>query len=288
MSDAESIISINNLSYSYRDEEGAENKVLKNVSLEIKKGEFVTILGHNGSGKSTLAKHLNAILLPDEGTVTVAGMNTRDENNLLKIRQNVGMVFQNPDNQIVATIVEEDVAFAPENLGIPSDEIRKRVDYALEAVGMTEFKTHAPHLLSGGQKRKVAIAGILAMKPSVIVLDEATAMLDPSGRTEIMNTVRKLNKEEGITVVHITHYMEEAVASDRVVVIDSGELVMDDTPEKVFSEVEKLKNIGLDVPQPTLLIHYMNKYGYELKKNILDIEECAEEIYSLYSKITQK
>lgn len=288
MSDAESIISINNLSYSYRDEEGAENKVLKNVSLEIKKGEFVTILGHNGSGKSTLAKHLNAILLPDEGTVTVAGMNTRDENNLLKIRQNVGMVFQNPDNQIVATIVEEDVAFAPENLGIPSDEIRKRVDYALEAVGMTEFKTHAPHLLSGGQKQRIAIAGILAMKPSVIVLDEATAMLDPSGRTEIMNTVRKLNKEEGITVVHITHYMEEAVASDRVVVIDSGELVMDDTPEKVFSEVEKLKNIGLDVPQPTLLIHYMNKYGYELKKNILDIEECAEEIYSLYSKITQK
>lgn len=288
LSNIENIISIENLSYSYKSEDGIKTEVLKNVSLKINKGEFITILGHNGSGKSTLAKHLNAILVPDGGSVTVLGMDTSDESNLLKIRQNVGMVFQNPDNQIVATIVEEDVAFAPENLGIPSDEIRERVDYALNAVGMTEFKNHAPHLLSGGQKQRIAIAGILAMKPAVIVLDEATAMLDPSGRNEIMNTVKKLNKEEGITVVHITHYMEEAAVSDRVVVIDSGEIVMDDSPEKIFSRVEELKKIGLDVPQPTLLIHYLNKEGYRLNKNILSIEDCAEEISLLYKKLTKE
>ena len=280
----ENIISIENLSYSYKDEDGNENKVLKNISLNIKKGEFVTILGHNGSGKSTLAKHLNAILVPDEGKVRVNGIDTRDENNLLKIRQSVGMVFQNPDNQIVATIVEEDVAFAPENLGLPSEEIRRRVDYALDAVEMSKYKNHAPHLLSGGQKQRIAIAGILAMKPSVIVLDEATAMLDPYGRCEIMNTVHKLNKEEGITVVHITHYMEEAIESDRVIVIDSGEVIMDNSPEFVFSKVDELKKIGLDVPQPTLLINCLNKLGFDFQETILNIEECAEEIYDLYKK----
>lgn len=284
----ESIIKIDNLSYSYKDEDKNETQVLNNISLNIKKGEFVTILGHNGSGKSTLAKHFNAILKPDEGTVSVMGMDTRDINNLFNIRQNVGMVFQNPDNQIVATIVEEDVAFAPENLGLPSEEIRKRVDYALKVVGMYEFKNHAPHLLSGGQKQRIAIAGILAMKPLVIVLDEATAMLDPSGRTEIMQTVRRLNKEEGITVVLITHYMEEAAASERVIVIDSGKLVMDDSPENVFSRVDELKRIGLDVPQPTLLLHYLNKFGYNFKNGILDIEECAEEIYNFYVNLKNK
>ena len=281
---SENIISIENLFYSYKDDDGNENKILKSITLNIKKGEFVTILGHNGSGKSTLAKHLNAILLPDEGKVRVNGMDTRDENNLLKIRQSVGMVFQNPDNQIVATIVEEDVAFAPENLGLPSEEIRRRVDYALEAVEMSSFKNHAPHLLSGGQKQRIAIAGILAMKPSVIVLDEATAMLDPYGRSEIMNTVHKLNKEEGITVVHITHYMEEAIESDRVIVVDSGKVVMDNSPKIVFSKVDELKRIGLDVPQPTLLINYLNKLGFDFDETILDIEECAEEIFDLYNK----
>jgi len=284
----ESIIKIENLSYAYKDEDRNETKVLKDISLNIKKGEFVAILGHNGSGKSTLAKHLNAILKPDEGTVSVMGMDTKDTSNLLNIRQNVGMVFQNPDNQIVATIVEEDVAFAPENLGLPSEEIRKRVDYALKAVGMYEFKSHAPHLLSGGQKQRIAIAGILAMKPSVIVLDESTAMLDPSGRDEIMQTVRKLNKEEGITVVLITHYMEEAAVSDRVVVIDSGELVMDDSPKNVFSRVDELKRIGLDVPQPTLLLYYLNKLGYNFKNDILNIEESAEEIFKFYTNLKNK
>ena len=282
------IIEINNLSYSYKSDDGIENKVLNNISLKINKGEFITILGHNGSGKSTLAKHLNAILVPDKGKVLVADMNTSDENNLLKIRQTVGMVFQNPDNQLVATIVEEDVAFAPENLGLPSEEIRQRVDYALDAVGMTEFKTHAPHMLSGGQKQRIAIAGILAMKPSVIVLDEATAMLDPSGRNEIMNTVRRLNREEGITVVHITHYMEEAIESDRVVVIDSGNIVFDDTPKKVFSNVDELKKIGLDVPQPTLLMHYLDNGHRVFKNDVLDINECADVIYNYYIKLQDK
>lgn len=242
-------------------------------------------MGRNGSGKSTLAKHFNAILIPDSGSVKVSGMDTSDENNILQIRQNVGMVFQNPDNQIVATIVEEDVAFAPENLGIPREEIRKRVDYALSAVGMTEYKNHAPHMLSGGQKQRIAIAGILAMKPSVIVLDEATAMLDPSGRRELMDTVKRLNREEGITVIHITHYMEEAAISDRVIVIDGGEIIMDNSPDMVFSNVEKIKEIGLDVPQPTLLVYYLNKYGYQFSKNIINAEECIAEIYDYYTQL---
>lgn len=287
LSNSENITSVKNLSYSYKSDDDLKTDVLKNISLEIKNGEFITVLGHNGSGKSTLAKHLNAILTPDEGEVKVLGLSTSDSKNLLKIRQNVGMVFQNPDNQIVATIVEEDVAFAPENLGIPSDEIKERVDYALNAVGMSEFKNHAPHMLSGGQKQRIAIAGILAMKPSVIVLDEATAMLDPSGRSEIMDTVHKLNKEEKITVVHITHYMEEAVESDRVIIMDSGKIIMDDIPENVFSNVDLLKKIGLDVPQPTLLIHYLNKAGYNFDKHILNVSDCAEEIFTQYKNFTE-
>ncbi len=278
MMDEKNIIEIRDLFFSYS-EEDEEKWILKNISLDIKKGEFVTILGHNGSGKSTLAKHLNAILIPEKGSVTVAGIDTKDEKRLIDIRQNIGMVFQNPDNQLVATIVEEDVAFAPENLGLETEEIRKRVDYALDAVGMSKFKKHAPHMLSGGQKQRIAIAGILAMKPSVIVLDEATAMLDPMGRKEIMETVRRLNKTEGITVVHITHYMEEAALSDRVVVLSSGEIVYDDAPEKVFSKVEELKAIGLDVPEPTKLIYKLNKCGFQLNPFILSSDECAEEIY---------
>lgn len=280
--DEKNIIEIRDLYFSYS-EEDEKKWILKNISLDIKKGEFVTILGHNGSGKSTLAKHLNAILIPENGSVTVAGIDTKDEKKLIDIRQNIGMVFQNPDNQLVATIVEEDVAFAPENLGLKTEEIRKRVDYALDAVGMSKFKKHAPHMLSGGQKQRIAIAGILAMKPSVIVLDEATAMLDPMGRKEIMETVRRLNKNEGITVVHITHYMEEAAMADRVVVLNSGEIAFDDTPEKVFSKVDELKKIGLDVPEPTKLIYKLNKCGFHFNPFILSSEECVEEIYKEFT-----
>ncbi len=278
------IIEIKNLSFSYSDENDVKTDVLKNISLDIYEGEFVSILGHNGSGKSTLAKHLNAILIPESGSVCVCGFDTADEKQLYNIRQSVGMVFQNPDNQLVATIVEEDVAFAPENLGLSPEVIRNRVDYALNAVGMSDFKTHAPHMLSGGQKQRVAIAGILAMKPKVIVLDEATAMLDPSGRKEIMETVKHLNKTEHITVVHITHYMEEAALSDRVVVINSGEIVLDDKPEIVFSKVDDLKKIGLDVPQPTQLIYELNKAGFSLNPFILTADECADEILNAYCK----
>ncbi len=278
MMDKKNIIEIRDLYFSYS-EEDEKKWILKNISLDIRKGEFVTILGHNGSGKSTLAKHLNAILVPEKGSVTVAGIDTKDEKRLIDIRQNIGMVFQNPDNQLVATIVEEDVAFAPENLGLETEEIRRRVDYALAAVGMSKFKKHAPHMLSGGQKQRIAIAGILAMKPTVIVLDEATAMLDPMGRKEIMETVHRLNKTEGITVVHITHYMEEAALADRVVVLNSGEIAFDDSPERVFSKVDELKKIGLDVPQPTKLIYKLNKCGFKFNPFILSSDECAEEIY---------
>lgn len=278
------IIEIKDLTFSYADENDVKTKVLKNISLDIEEGEFVSILGHNGSGKSTLAKHLNAMLLPESGSVRVCGYDTSEEKSLYDIRQSVGMVFQNPDNQLVATIVEEDVAFAPENLGLPPEEIRRRVDYALEAVGMSEYKTHSPHMLSGGQKQRVAIAGILAMKPKVIVLDEATAMLDPAGRKEIMKTVKQLNRNENITVVHITHYMEEAALSDRVVVINSGELFADGKPEKVFSNVEGLKKIGLDVPQPTQLIYELNNMGFEFNPFILTPEKCAEEIWETFCR----
>ncbi len=267
------------------EEDGAPKKqkepVLKDVSLSIEKGSFVAVLGHNGSGKSTFAKHINAILVPDEGKLFVDGMDTAEEENLFAIRQKAGMVFQNPDNQIVATIVEEDVAFAPENLGVDPAEIRRRVDEALEAVNMYEYRSHAPTQLSGGQKQRVAIAGVIAMQPDCIVLDEPTAMLDPSGRQEVMETIRRLNREKGITVILITHYMEEAALSDRVVVIDSGRILMDDTPRSVFSHVEQLRAIGLDVPQVTELAWQLQKAGYPVSTEIITEEECLEALTAL-------
>ena len=274
----ETIIQINNLEFSYEDSEEKGEAVLRGVSLDVRKGEFLAVLGHNGSGKSTLAKHLNAILVPQSGSVVVEGIDTSHEERLFDIRQKVGMIFQNPDNQLVATIVEEDVAFAPENLGVPTDEIRKRVDYALEAVNMTEFAQHAPHMLSGGQKQRVAIAGVLAMKPDVLVMDESTAMLDPMGRKEIMNTVKKLNRDESITVVMITHFMEEAAQADRVVVMNHGKIVMEGTPKEVFSHVEELKKIGLDVPQTTELLYTLKKSGVDVNSDILSIDECVDEL----------
>ncbi len=273
------IIEIKDLEFSYNDAEANEtDSVLKGINLCVKKGEFLAVLGHNGSGKSTLAKHLNAILVPTGGTVMVDGINTADENSLYDIRQKVGMVFQNPDNQLVATIVEEDVAFAPENLGIEPSEIRERVDYSLDAVNMTKYKDHSSSMLSGGQKQRIAVAGVLAMKPEVIVMDESTAMLDPLGRREIMETVKKLNRQEKMTVVMITHFMEEAAQADRVVVMDRGEIVMEGVPKEIFSQVEKLKKIGLDVPQTTELLYSLKKSGFEMKCDILSVEECAAEI----------
>ncbi len=274
----ETIIEINNLEFNYEDADEQQDAVIKGVSLSVKKGEFLAVLGHNGSGKSTLAKHLNAILVPQKGKILVDGIDTANEDKLYDIRQRVGMVFQNPDNQLVATIVEEDVAFAPENLGVEPAEIRKRVDYALDAVNMTEFIHHAPHMLSGGQKQRIAIAGVLAMKPEVLVMDEPTAMLDPVGRREIMNTVKKLNREENMTVVMITHFMEEAAQADRVIVMDHGRIVMEGTPKTVFSQVEKLKKIGLDVPQTTELLYDLKKSGVNIDADLLTIDECAEEL----------
>ena len=243
------------------------------VNLTVKKGEFLVVLGHNGSGKSTLAKMMNGLLLPSEGDVTVMGINTQDEERIWDIRQKAGMVFQNPDNQIVATIVEEDVAFGPENQGIPSEEIRKRVDDALEIVEMSAYKKHAPHLLSGGQKQRVAIAGILAMNPDCIIFDEPTSMLDPSGRTEVLETIKKLNKEQSKTIILITHYMDEAVQADRIVVMSKGEIKLQGSPKEVFREVEKIKQLGLDVPQVTELAHELQKSGITIKEDILSIEE---------------
>ncbi len=276
------MIEVNGLTYLYREnEETIEKLILKGIDLEINDGEFVAVLGHNGSGKSTFAKHLNAILLPVGGRVLVGGIDTKDEDKLLNIRQNVAMVFQNPDNQIVATIVEEDVAFAAENLGVEPAEIRKRVDEALEAVGMSKFKHHAPHLLSGGQKQRVAIAGVLAMNPKVIVFDEPTAMLDPKGRREFISTIKRLNKEHNTTIVLITHNMDEAVCADRVVVINDGEIVIEDEPKKVFSQADKMKELGLDVPQVTALCHELKKRGIDIKTNVIDVDECVEEIMRL-------
>lgn len=272
----ETIINTENISF-YYDEE-TKKYVFNDLSLSIEKGSFVAILGHNGSGKSTLAKHFNAILLPSGGRVFVDGMDTSDEEKLLNIRKNVGMVFQNPDNQIVATIVKDDVAFAPENLGVPHDKLVKRVDDALKAVSMERFADKAPHELSGGQKQRVAIAGIIAMHPRCIVLDEATAMLDPSGRREVMEVVRRLNREMGITVILITHYMEEAAKADRVVVMDSGKIVLDGTPKEVFVRVDDLKKIGLDVPQVTYLSYLLKGTEMELPEDILTAEECAKAI----------
>ena len=270
-----SVIEIENLHYTYP---GYDFESLCGVSLEIERGSFVAVLGHNGSGKSTLAKHLNAILLPTEGAVRINGIDTADEERLLDIRRTVGMVFQNPDNQIVANVVEDDVAFAPENLGVPSAEIRERVDNALKTVDMYEFRMHAPHLLSGGQKQRVAIAGVIAMEPEVIVLDEPTAMLDPKGRREVIDTVTKLCREKGITIVLITHHMSECINADRVVVMSNGQVVADGTPQKVFSQVELMRSEGLTVPTTTELLYELNKNGYNLKLDALSIADCAKEI----------
>ncbi len=278
------VVDIKKVEFLYEDtEETGGSRVLKDVSLQVRRGEFLAVLGHNGSGKSTLAKHLNAILIPEKGKVMVEGLDTSDESLLFDIRQRVGMVFQNPDNQLVATIVEEDVAFAPENLGVPQKEIRERVDYALDAVNMTEYKDHAPHMLSGGQKQRIAIAGILAMKPDVLVMDEPTAMLDPAGRREIMETVKKLNREERMTVVMITHFMEEAAQADRVVVMDHGKILMEGTPREVFSRVDEIKKIGLDVPQATELMHLLKKSGLNFETDILTADECVNAIKGVYN-----
>lgn len=274
------IIEFQNVSFRYdSEEEGVQLPlVAQNLNLQIHEGEFVAILGHNGSGKSTLAKLTNAILLPTDGKVLVDGMDTSDEDLKIKIRQTVGMVFQNPDNQIVATIVEEDVAFGPENLGVEPKEIRRRVDESLKAVGMYEFRKREPHRLSGGQKQRVAIAGIIAMLPRCIVLDEPTAMLDPRGRQEVMSTMLKLNREMGMTVVFITHFMDEAVQADRVVVMDDAKIIMDGKPKEVFKQVDRLEEIGLDVPQPTKLAQLLRQEGYDLPDDILDVDECIEKL----------
>ena len=273
------MIKTENLKFAYPADEGQKQIfALQGVDLRIEKGSFVVVLGHNGSGKSTLAKTFNGVLLPVGGRVYVGGMDTTDENLLLAIRQHVGMVFQNPDNQIVANVVEEDVAFAPENLGVPSEEIRRRVDDALHAVGMDEFVRHAPHLLSGGQKQRIAIAGVIAMEPDCIVLDEATAMLDPIGRQELLSTVHRLNKEKGITVVLITHHMNEAELADRVVVMDNGCVAMDGTPREVFAQVDELRCMGLTVPDTVDLLDRLKKGGLDVPLDALTVEECADAI----------
>ena len=277
-------IEIKNLSYSYPDEQAQEHVVFEGLNLAIRQGSFVAVLGHNGCGKSTLAKHLNAILLPEGGSVTVYGLDTKQEENLLAIRQQVGMVFQNPDNQIVSNVVEEDVAFAPENLGVPSKEIQKRVDDALEAVGMLSYKKHAPHLLSGGQKQRVAIAGVLAMQPKTIVLDEPTAMLDPQGRQEVVSIVEKLSREQNITVILITHHMDEAICADRVIAMDDGKIVADGTPKEVFTQIGLLKAAGLTVPQTTLLLKALDDDGFNLPLDALSVDECAQALYEKISR----
>ncbi len=276
-----SFISVSGLSYSYDDDEvEAKNYVIKNINLDIKKGSFVSILGHNGSGKSTLAKLLNMILTPTVGSIKIDGRELNDpdmtDDEMFEIRRRIGMVFQNPDNQLVATIVEEDVAFGPENLGVDPKEIRRRVDEALELVGMTEYSRHSPHQLSGGQKQRIAIAGVVAMLPECIIFDESTAMLDPIGRREVMNTIKMLNRDKGITVLHITHNMDEAAMADRVVVINDGEITLDGTPKQVFSKVETLRKVGLDVPQVTELFYDLRESGMTLPSDILEEQEGAD------------
>ena len=275
------IIRTDDLRFSYPAAEGVTPLVLDGVSLEIEEGSFVAVLGHNGSGKSTLAKHMNAILLPSGGAVYVDGIDTADEERLLDIRRTVGMVFQNPDNQIVANVVEEDVAFAPENLGGPPAEIRQRVDDALKAVNMYSFREHAPHLLSGGQKQRVAIAGVIAMRPRCVVLDEPTAMLDPIGRRDVLDTIKALNRERGVTVVLITHHMDEAAQADRLVVMAKGRVVADGAPRAVFSQVKQLRGVGLTVPQTTQLLWELRREGYDLPLDALSDEECAQALYQL-------
>lgn len=268
-------ISVQNVTFRYEEQDESAKPVLDAISFEVKKGEFVAVLGHNGSGKSTVAKHLNAMLIPVSGKVYIDGMDTADESCTYDIRRRVGLVLQNPDNQLVASIVEEDVAFGPENLGIPSDEIRQRVDEALKAVDMYEYRLKAPYKLSGGQKQRVAIAGIIAMKPDCIVLDEPTAMLDPKGRQEVLDTIMKLNRENGITIVMITHYMEEAVLADKVYVVDNGRMLTSGTPREVFSQVELMKKHRLDVPQATELCHKLRACGVEIKELPLTQDECT-------------
>lgn len=272
-------IETKDLAFSYpAQDDDHSHPVFRDLDLRIEEGSFVAVLGHNGCGKSTLAKHFNAILLPEGGSVHVFGYNTAEEDLLLQVRKTVGMVFQNPDNQMVANVVEEDVAFAPENLGIPSQQIRERVDRALKAVGMYDYRRHAPHLLSGGQKQRIAIAGIIAMEPRCIVLDEPTAMLDPHGREEVMETIERLNKEQGITVILITHHMTEAIRAQRVIVMSGGEILTDGTPKEVFVQVEKLKKAGLTVPATTELLYELNRKGHALPLDALSIEECAQVI----------
>ena len=272
----EEMLRADNITFSYTDD---RHRAVDGLSLRVKRGEYVAVLGANGCGKSTLAKHFNAILLPQAGTVYVEDMSTADEDKLFDIRQKVGMVFQNPDNQIVANVVEEDVAFAPENLGVPPQEIRRRVDDALEAVGMSDFARHAPHLLSGGQKQRVAIAGVIAMEPECIVLDEATAMLDPHGRREVLDTIHRLNRERGMTVVLITHHMAEAEEADRVIVMNDGEAAMDGTPREIFAQVERLHELGLAAPDTVELMQRLNRQGEHLPLTAITVEECADALY---------
>lgn len=281
----EVLFDIRHVSHTFETEEGKTFDALKDVTAQIKKGEFTAIIGTNGSGKSTLARHLNALLLPTEGELIVEGMRTSDAGRVWDIRQKVGMVFQNPDNQLVAAVVEEDVAFGPENLGVPPEEIRERVDLALEKVGMTSYRKQAPSMLSGGQKQRVAIAGVLAMKPDCIVLDEPTAMLDPKGRKEVMDTIHELNKKEGITIVLITHFMEEAVTADHILVIDRGVLKMEGTPREIFSQADKVTEIGLDVPVPADLARRLRKKGMAVSEKCMTDEELGEALCPFVSKM---
>jgi cobalt transport protein ATP-binding subunit len=280
MSDTMNLIETKETVFSYVDEEGQAPIVLNGVTLSIEQGSFVAILGHNGSGKSTLAKHMNAVLLPTGGKVYVEGMDTLDEEKLLDIRRTIGMVFQNPDNQIVANVVEEDVAFAPENLGIPPAEIRQRVDEALALVGMSEYSQHAPHKLSGGQKQRIAIAGVIAMKPRCIVLDEPTAMLDPIGREEVLSTIRRLNRNTGATIILITHHMDEAALADRLVVMSKGIIAYDGAPKEIFAEVEGLRSIGLTVPETVGLLWELREAGLDLPLDAISVDDCARALYA--------
>ena len=278
----ENMIKSEDLVFKYvNTEEQTEKVAINHVSMEVKKGEFLVILGHNGSGKSTMAKHMNALLLPSGGKMYVDGLDTSDIENLWEVRRRAGMVFQNPDNQLVATIVEEDVAFGPENLGVPPEEIRKRVDESLKKVGMYEYRRHAPHLLSGGQKQRIAIAGILAMKPECIIFDEPTAMLDPSGRREVLNNIKEINEKYGITIVLITHYMDEAAEADRVLVMDDGKIILEGNPREVFSNVKQMKEIGLDVPQVTELCYELKNNSIDIDTNILNVDEMVNALCQL-------
>jgi len=276
----ESIIRTEDLEFSYSSADGSEAKpVLNKLKIEIEKGTFVAVIGHNGSGKTTLAKHFNAILLPCGGRVFIDGMDTASEELVIEIRRRVGMVFQNPDNQIVATVVEEDVAFAPENLGYPSAEIRRRVDEALKIVGMYEYREHAPHLLSGGQKQRVAVAGVLAMRPKCIVFDEPTAMLDPGGRESILGIMRDLRDNHGVTIVLITHHMDEAADADRLIVMSDGDIIMDGTPREVFHDIDALRKTGLDIPETALLMHELKSDGFDVPQDVLSVDDCANAIF---------